>query len=1052
MALIDKGYDYQEKAIEDAFEAWKTNKNICLVAPTGAGKCLGRDTPVLMFDGSIKMVQDVKPNDRLMGPDSKVRNVKSVCTGKEMLYRVTPVKGDPYIVNESHILSLKKTRLRKTPRYPCENVNKGEIVNIPVSEYMNKSKYFKHIHKGWRTGVEFETKTLPDVLPPYLLGLWLGDGTTDHPAITTADVEVVEYLKFYCFWNDFGLSENDHINNKSSTYRITNKKKRLTGLIPQMRNYGLLGYKHVPTDYKINSREIRLEVLAGVIDSDGHLSKGCYDLVFKSEQLSNDVVFIARSLGFACYIKPCKKTCTNTGAVGDYFRLSISGDVSQIPTRLVRHQPETRQQIKDVLVTGITVEPIGVGDYFGFDIDGDRLFLLGDFTVTHNTLIKSLTAKYYIKDNHDKLVIIFAHRDVLLSQISLAVGKVGLPHRLLCSKVTEREIGNFHMSELGESFITDKSNIIVASVPTWVRRQTEAIEPKVGLWLMDECFTPSAIIDGKSIRDIEVGDYVTAFNESTMTYEKREVVRKFKNVQPENMVRLIVIGGNPLHCTLGHPFYTKQGWVEAGNLDLWDEVLYFGNWTRLASLSVYKSGDNEYTSESQSDGYVYNIEVEGLHTYVANNITVHNCHHLLRENMWGKCVEPMVNALGMGVTATPCRADGKGLGKHASGVFETIIETPGMGELIARKRLSPYKVYTIPNDIDLSGVNTTSSGDYNQKLLDGATRKSHITGDSVAHYKRLADGKQAIIFAASVAHATQVAEEFRAAGYSAVALSSKSHITERQNEISKFKASRTQILVNYDLFGEGFDVPAVEVVIMLRKTLSYGLFKQMFGRCLRVFDGKLYGILIDHVGNVIEHQIPGKHLHDDPEWSLDDAQPKGKSDAGELMLNRTCPECFNYYRPASNTINDFVCPACAHAETKKERSAALHDIQVMDCELVEYDTGFLTEVFKEIKKVDTPLEVFKNKMNNAPNVVKYSAIKNHEQRQVSQKKLRYWIGHWCDTVNKHLQVNEDTIRNEFHRIFNVDVYTAQTLSSREASELCEKIKEGLFDILFCKVI
>lgn len=885
------------------------------------------------------------------------------------------------------------------------------------------------------------------------------------------------------------------------------------------------------------------------------------------------------------------------------------------------------------------------------------------------TIIKGLMARYFLQRKPDTLIVIFAHRDVLLSQISLAAAKVGLPHRLLCAKTTERQIGNEHMAELNESFISDHSSIIVASVPTWIKRNTSHLDSLIGLWLMDECFTPSALIDGKSIREVLVGDYVTAFNETNGQFEQREVVRLFKNKEPSTMIRIVTKGHHVLHCTSGHPFWTKRGWVEAINLTPYDEVLIndlsmysmpekntkykraskvssqenwknillkgmwlslqnlkrkearqdyvrsslfllqnkvrrwlreikprethrenllfkrvfnqlskiyiiknndqnqqivcqcknegeqpyetpfrqeksirdieihrsqtsgsrwewqtrnfsrinikptifkpwfqksvncknrferwcrelsnplqnrlwkptvknsnrgrwvkslltkktstrpekreISYWQRLDSVEIYQSGDSRYSHESKSDGYVYNIEVEGLHTYVANNITVHNCHHLLRENMWGKCVEPMVNALGLGVTATPCRADGKGLGRHASGVFDTIVETPDMGELIAMGRLSPYKVYTIPNDIDFSTVNTTSSGELNQKKLDKATRKSHITGDSVVHYKRIANGKQTIIFSASVAHSDQVAEEFRVAGFSAVALSSKTDITTRQQEINKFKRGKTQILVNYDLFGEGFDVPAVEVVIMLRKTLSYGLYKQMLGRCLRVFEGKLYGILIDHVGNVIEHQIPGKHLHEDPEWSLDDAKPKGKGDAGDLFLSRTCPECFSYYVPKSNTINDFVCPSCAHEESKEERSAALHEIQVRQCDLIEYDTGFLTEVLKEIKKVDTPIEVFKHKMANAPNVVKYSAIKNHEIRQAAQSKLRYWIGHWCDVLNKHLQVNENAIRDEFHRMFKVDIYTAQTLSGREATELNSKIKDSLFDIIFCKVI
>lgn len=877
------------------------------------------------------------------------------------------------------------------------------------------------------------------------------------------------------------------------------------------------------------------------------------------------------------------------------------------------------------------------------------------------TLIKSFTAKYFTQMNPDKVVVIFAHRDILLSQISLAVASIGLPHRMICSQKTKKTIGDMHLEELGECFLHDKANVIVASVPTWIKRDTVEISKMVGLWAMDECFTPSAIIDGKSIKDINVGDYVTAFNESAMVYEKRKVTRKFKNVQPETMVRIDTVGHHVLHCTLGHPIYTKRGWVEAGNLDLYDEVLThdlsmyqlqhnhsetertpnillsenrtdilqkrlrmglrgekqkkkgtsdpffklphlqkrvsggqskscttkinrsgllfqkmlvnlpvekfffnhgenkskvcqsknerkksnekrgnqkkscrnfksyesstfckrwkretsnisgscserfvfrirvresmycenrlfsggvylstslqnrlrkscfensnrsgwsksqsfekettrqekgrFFNWKRLASLSIYKSGNNEFTSESKSDGYVYNIEVEGLHTYVANNVTVHNCHHTLKENMWGKAVENMQHAYGLGVTATPLRADGKGLGKQADGVAECIIKTPGMGELIKMGRLSNYVVYTPPNHVDTTGVNITAGGDYNQQKLAKATDKKHITGDAIAHYKKLANGKQGIIFAASIAHSDHVAHEFRLAGINAVALSSKTNDTIRAAKIRDFRQGRIQLLVNYDLFGEGFDVPAVEVVIMLRKTLSYGLFKQMFGRCLRVLKGKEYGILIDHVGNVVEHCLPGKHLHEDPEWSLDGSKKRSQS-TGEDIIARVCSACFHYYVPATRNIKSYICPSCNHNESDVERIAVQKEIQIKDGVLVEFNTGHFDELMKEIKKVDMPVDQFKNHLRNAPPVVMHSAVNNHKARQEAQIILRQWIVQWCNETGEVMGLDVPTTQGEFNRIFNVDIFTAQTLGSRKASELTDKIKFNLIE-------
>lgn len=547
---------------------------------------------------------------------------------------------------------------------------------------------------------------------------------------------------------------------------------------------------------------------------------------------------------------------------------------------------------------------------------GYRNVLLVAPTGAGKTIIKALVAKYFLQQhNPNAIIIIFAHRDVLLSQISLAAAKVGLPHKMLCSKKTERQIGNEHMEELGQSYLTDNSTVIIASVPTWQKRDMSFLNDKVSLWLMDES------------------------------------------------------------------------------------------------------------------------------------------HHCLKENMWGKAVIPLNNALGLGVTATPKRSDGKGLGSHNDGVFETIVKTPGMGELIQRGRLSPYKVYTIPNDLDVSDVNITSSGDYNQRKLDKATRKSHITGDAIEHYTRLAPGKQAIIFAASVGHSDEVASQFRAAGYTAESISSYTDDAERHNKIMKFRAGKIQILVNYDLFGEGFDVPAVEVVILLRKTMSYGLFKQMFGRVLRVFNGKPYGILIDHVGNVREHQIPGKHLHEDPEWTLDRPDKRKRASGEDDGVDpRVCPECFHYYTPKSKGIHSFICPSCGHAESSKERIATQKEIQVKEGLLVEFDTGFLKEVYNKIDKVDIPVELFKKINSKLPTVAFHSAVNNHQLRQESQNQLRPMIGQWCDQVAKRMGLDIGTTQTEFQRVFGVDVYTAQTLSARESSELRIKIRDDLINKMFDSLI
>ena len=192
--------EYQIKGIEDTIVAVSTKRKVIRQLPTGGGKCLGKDTPILMYDGTIKLVQDVRIGDKLMGPDSKARRVLSTCQGVEMLYKVIPNKGEPYVVNESHILSLKCTGLASTPVYPSED-KMGNIVNISVSDYLKKCNYFKHIHKGWRAAVDFDSTYTPDI-PPYLLGIWLGDGNSSTPGFATKDIEVVRAIEQYASEND----------------------------------------------------------------------------------------------------------------------------------------------------------------------------------------------------------------------------------------------------------------------------------------------------------------------------------------------------------------------------------------------------------------------------------------------------------------------------------------------------------------------------------------------------------------------------------------------------------------------------------------------------------------------------------------------------------------------------------------------------------------------------------------------------------------------------------------------------------------------------------
>lgn len=428
----------------------RRNDRILLYHGLGAGKCMAKGTPILMFDGTIKNVEDIMVGDKLMGDDSTARTVLSLARGQDDMYDIIPVKGDKYTVNSEHILCLKASG------YPCmekclnredckyyqvqwlqENIFKtktftlskyGEaaeyeaakfldklkrdpvisqsIMEISVKDYLKLSKTVKANLKGYKTKINFEAKDIP--FDPYIIGYWLGDGCMRNTEITSQDSAVLYHIAKTV--PKYGLSLN-YIRNDRYQYRITGDGK--CGHNPfatALKTLDLLGNKHIPMIYKCNSRDVRLNILAGIIDSDGHYNNGTFEFCQKNERLMDDVVFLARSLGFACYKKLKKTSWTYKGEKkeGTAWRVHISGQgIEEIPTKIPRKRAHPREQIKDALVTGIHVEHVGLGDYYGFTVDENSRYLIGDFTVTHNSCSSAMIMADYLKRTSQNNLVFF---------------------------------------------------------------------------------------------------------------------------------------------------------------------------------------------------------------------------------------------------------------------------------------------------------------------------------------------------------------------------------------------------------------------------------------------------------------------------------------------------------------------------------------------------------------------------------------------------------------------------------------------------------------------
>lgn len=378
-----------------------------LELPCAYGKCLGKDTELLMYNGTVKKVQDVGVGDLLMGDDSTPRTVLTLARGSEQMYRISSKKGDTYVCNESHILSLKSSANHS------KKIQKGNIVDISVKDYLHLPKCFHGkggVLLGYKVPIDFQEQTIE--FDPYLVGYWLGDGSSKDTGITTQESYIVKYLVdlFKHKHTDLYLRYTGY----QYDYRI-NSLKNKNSFKDFLRNNNLLNNKHIPHNYLVNSRQNRLALLAGIIDSDGYFNRNCIEIVQKNEVLLDNIVFLARSLGFACYKKKVVKTCTNAkgGPVkGIYFLTNIYGKgMEDIPTLCPRKKGCERRQIKDALTYRLQIEKLQVDDYYGFEIDGNRRFVLADFTVTHNTVL-SLNIISRLK----KKAFIIVHKEFLMNQ------------------------------------------------------------------------------------------------------------------------------------------------------------------------------------------------------------------------------------------------------------------------------------------------------------------------------------------------------------------------------------------------------------------------------------------------------------------------------------------------------------------------------------------------------------------------------------------------------------------------------------------------------------
>lgn len=500
------------------------------------------------------------------------------------------------------------------------------------------------------------------------------------------------------------------------------------------------------------------------------------------------------------------------------------------------------------------------------------------------------TVAKWCERNPGKHVVVIAHRQELVSQLSLTLAKWGLRHMTVCAEKVRRDIRKQHLTLFKADFLAPESFVVVASVDTLIKRDLPWFD-NVGLWVVDEA------------------------------------------------------------------------------------------------------------------------------------------HHVTRDNKWGTVISFFPNAVGLGPTASPRRGDKKGLGSgpNNDGVMDIMVEGPPMGWAIANGYLTDYKVLSIPSDIDYSQVAIGSDGDYNQAQLRKAVRKSNqIVGDVVTHYCQHALGMLGIAFTVDVEEAEKLADAFNALGITAKALSANTPADERSRAMQDFRDRKIMVLTNCDILGEGVDVPAVEVVMMVRKTQSLSLYLQQFGRALRPAKGKGKALILDHVGNVIDHKYP-----DVPRvWSLERPETQGKKkdrdeDIESLQYCMHCTATFEKWHTH--------CPGCGKEVMPPERRS----IKQVAGDLVLLDPDLFGDLQREVAQQ----AIYMPPRSAGPAAVG-AYKKNFDERRAEQGELvniMQWYGGWRNALGMTMR----EAQRAFYLEFGIDIMNAQCLNRKDSEELRLRIEQKL---------
>lgn len=340
-----------------------------------------KNQKVIMYNGLLKSVNELVSGDLLMGLNSNSVKILKTEIKNTNLFTILPNKGNAFCVGENHKLTLvRNNRVEFRELYYKNKMNRFDFVDMNIADYLKLSNNKKKSYRLTKSSIEkFESEFNNLPVDPYMLGVLIGDGCLIKSIrLTTADFEVLQYFTKFAEINGLKLKKYDDIN-----FGAVGERFIKNPIFQKFKELGVdikCGNKFIPDIYKFSSIENRKQILAGLIDTDGSQFHNCFDYISKSKRLSEDVAFIAKSIGLCATVSECYKSC-QTGFTGLYHRVAICGDCAIVPVKIERKKPNKRKANRNALYTNFSVSFHKNEECCEFLIGENEKYLLDDFTV-----------------------------------------------------------------------------------------------------------------------------------------------------------------------------------------------------------------------------------------------------------------------------------------------------------------------------------------------------------------------------------------------------------------------------------------------------------------------------------------------------------------------------------------------------------------------------------------------------------------------------------------------------------------------------------------------